>query len=123
VRRPARAWPATISSALIGRNGGYRDAIQSGASAVTHESGMDDHLWPSLYPGIIVGILYGLGIGGWRATAPGGAGGLAGAAVAFFAVQWLAVPEGFVTFVASVAAAVAGAMLVLALLRRLADPT
>lgn len=79
---------------------------------------MDDHFWPSLYPGIIVGVLYGISAGGWRGITLGGVGGLIGATLAYFAVRWLAVPEGFVTLAASVIVAIAGAFAMITLGRR-----
>lgn len=43
---------------------------------------MADHIWPALYPGIIVGAIYGLSLRGIWNVLLGGAGGLAGAILA-----------------------------------------
>ncbi|MFT3732394.1 MAG: hypothetical protein QM780_13415 [Hyphomicrobium sp.] len=44
---------------------------------------MDDHFWPAMYPGLIVGILYGLSLRGVFNTAVAALGGLIGAAIAY----------------------------------------
>ena len=66
---------------------------------------MDDHFWPSMYPGILIGIIYGFGIGGLRSMLLGAIGGLAGAALAYAAVGWLSLSEGFATLAMSIALA------------------
>jgi hypothetical protein len=50
---------------------------------------LDDHFWPSIYPGIIVALLVGLAMGGWAAIAGAVVGGLLGAVGAYFATLWL----------------------------------
>ncbi len=44
---------------------------------------MDDHFWPAMYPGLIVGILYGLSLRGVFNTVVAALGGLIGAAIAY----------------------------------------
>jgi hypothetical protein len=44
---------------------------------------MDDHFWPAMYPGLIVGILYGLSLRGVSNTVVSALGGLIGAAIAY----------------------------------------
>jgi xanthosine utilization system XapX-like protein len=44
---------------------------------------MDDHFWPAMYPGLIVGILYGLSLRGVFNTVVATIGGLIGAAIAY----------------------------------------
>ena len=47
---------------------------------------MDDHFWPAMYPGLIVGILYGLSLRGVFNTVVATIGGLIGAAIAYAAL-------------------------------------
>jgi len=70
---------------------------------------MNDHFWPSLYPGIIVGLLFGLAGGGFLSMLTGAAGGLAGAAATYFLITWLGLQDSVVSLAALIgAAAVAG---------------
>jgi hypothetical protein len=69
---------------------------------------MNDHFWPSLYPGIIVGGLVGLAKGGLLTTIVGGAGGVAGAALAYFVVVWFGLQDGLVSLGCLITGAVAG---------------
>ncbi len=68
-----------------------------------------DHIWPALYPGIIVGAIYGLSLRGLWNTLLGALGGLAGAAVSLLVVTQLGLGEGFVPLVALVAFSFVGA--------------
>lgn len=70
---------------------------------------MDDHFWPSVYPGLIVGALIGLADGSIWSTLLGAAGGLGGAFVAFYAVTMLAIEPGLFPLVAIIAGAVVAA--------------
>ena len=70
---------------------------------------MDDHFWPSLYPGLIVGALVGLSRGGVISTLAGGAGGTCGAAVMYFVAAWLGLGDGIVSLVALIVGATLGA--------------
>jgi hypothetical protein len=72
---------------------------------------MDDHFWPSVYPGLIVGALIGLSAGTVLATLVGAAGGLAGAFAAFYLVNVLAIEPGLVPLAAIIIGAAAGAKL------------
>ncbi len=69
---------------------------------------LDDHFWPSMYPGIIVGLLLGLAGGGLVSTLMGGAGGLAGAFAMYVLVAWLGLQDGIVSLAALIGGAVAG---------------
>jgi hypothetical protein len=70
---------------------------------------MDDHFWPSVYPGLIVGALIGLADRSILATILGAVGGLAGAFVAFYAVTMLAIEPGVVPLVAIILGSVIAA--------------
>ena len=72
---------------------------------------MGDHFWPSMYPGLIVGALLGLSRGGLLSTLIGAAGGLAGAAITYFVVDWLGFQDSIVSLLALIAGAMAGAYL------------
>ena len=69
---------------------------------------LGDHFWPSMYPGIIVGLLLGLAGGGLVSTLMGGAGGLAGAFAMYLLVAWLGLQDGAVSLAALLGGAVAG---------------
>ena len=68
-----------------------------------------DHIWPALYPGIIIGALYGLSLRGVWNFVLGAVGGLAGAAVSLPVVAQLGLSEGFVSLVVLVALSFLGA--------------
>jgi hypothetical protein len=72
---------------------------------------MGDHFWPSMYPGLIVGVLLGLSRGGVVSTLAGAAGGLAGAVATYLVVDWLGFQDSLVSLVALLAGATAGAYL------------
>jgi len=84
---------------------------------------MDDHFWPSLYPGIIVGALLGLSRGGLLSTLAGAAGGLVGSAAAYFVVDWLGVQNDILSLAALIAAAMVTAYLCERAVARLALPS
>lgn len=67
---------------------------------------MDDHFWPSVYPGLIVGALIGLADRSILATILGAIGGLAGAFAAFYAVTMLAIEPGLIPLAAVILGAV-----------------
>lgn len=77
---------------------------------------MDPHYWPSLYPGIGIGILLGFAVGGWLPVLAGGVGGLAGAAAALELNQQFGVDEGFISLAVLVVCAATGAKLLVVLL-------
>jgi uncharacterized membrane protein YeaQ/YmgE (transglycosylase-associated protein family) len=70
---------------------------------------MDDHFWPAMYPGLIVGILYGLSLKGWLNVLLGAAGSLVGAAVAYLVAPKLGFTDDIGSVVAMVALAFLGA--------------
>jgi hypothetical protein len=72
---------------------------------------MNDHFWPSLYPGIIVGALVGLSRGGVIATLAGAAGGTAGAAIMYVVTARLGLDDGIISLAALIVGATAGAFL------------
>lgn len=63
---------------------------------------MDDHFWPALYPGLIVGLLYGLSIRGWANTLVSAVGGLIGAALAYELLLAIGMNDGLVSVAAMV---------------------
>ena len=83
---------------------------------------MDDHFWPSIYPGIIVGALLGLSRGGLLSTLAGAAGGLVGGAAGYFVVGWLGVQNDILSLAALIASAMAAAYLCERAVARLASP-
>jgi hypothetical protein len=84
---------------------------------------MDDHFWPSLYPGIIVGALLGLSRGGLLSTLAGAAGGLVGSAAAYFVVGWLGLQNDILSLAALIATAMVAAYLCERAVARLALPS
>ena len=68
-----------------------------------------DHIWPALYPSIIIGALYGLSLRGIWNFILGAVGGIAGAAVSLPVVAQLGLSEGFVSLVVLVALSFLGA--------------
>jgi hypothetical protein len=72
---------------------------------------MDDHFWPSVYPGLIVGALIGLADRSILATILGAIGGLAGAFAAFYAVTGLAIEPGIIPLAAIIIGSVIAAKL------------
>ena len=67
---------------------------------------MDDHFWPSMYPGIIVGLLIGLSGRSFASTLLGAFSGLMGAYFGFFAASYFEIDQGFFAVVAVVVGAV-----------------
>jgi uncharacterized membrane protein YeaQ/YmgE (transglycosylase-associated protein family) len=78
---------------------------------------MDDHFWPSMYPGLFIGLIYGLAAGGWSNVALGCIGGLAGAIGSFFLLARLGLQEDFVTFASLILASLLGAYVLIAAVR------
>lgn len=68
-----------------------------------------DHIWPALYPGILIGALYGLSLRGVWNFILGAVGGIAGAAVSLPLVAQLGLNEGFVSLVVLIALSFLGA--------------
>lgn len=68
---------------------------------------MNDHFWPSIYPGIIVAVLIGIATGGIVAIITGALGGLVGSVAAYFLTAWLGLDESAL----SLALLIAGASL------------
>lgn len=72
---------------------------------------MDDHFWPSIYPGLIVGGLIGLADGSILSTLAGGLAGLGGAFAAFYMVNLLEIAPGIIPLAAVILGAAAVAKL------------
>lgn len=70
---------------------------------------MGDHFWPALYPGIIVGLLYGLSLRGLPNIMLGAAGGLIGSALAYWGLVSFGFNEGLPSVAGMVALALLGA--------------
>jgi hypothetical protein len=76
---------------------------------------MDDHFWPAMYPGIIVGFLLGLGGGNVVAAILGTLGGLVGAVALYFVFTWLGLEDTIMSLVGLVGGAAGGAYLLMKL--------
>jgi hypothetical protein len=74
---------------------------------------IDDHFWPSMYPGIAVGLLMGLAGGNLVSTILGAAGGLLGAILLFFVFAWLGLEDSILSLVGLIGGAVLGAYLLM----------
>ncbi len=72
---------------------------------------MDDHFWPAMYPGLIVGILYGLSLRGVFNTVVAALGGLIGAAIAYELLTAANMNDGLPSVAGLVIAALVGAYL------------
>ncbi|MCK5090046.1 MAG: hypothetical protein KAQ88_08705 [Hyphomicrobiaceae bacterium] len=70
---------------------------------------IDDHFWPSMYPGIVVGLLMDLASGNLVSTILGAAGGLVGAIVLFFVFAWLGFGDSILSLVGLIGGGVLGA--------------
>jgi hypothetical protein len=79
---------------------------------------MDDHFWPAMYPGIIVGFLLGLGGGNVVSTILGTVGGLVGAVALYFVFTWLGLEDSILSLVGLIGGAVAGAYLLMSVRSR-----
>ncbi|HWK37373.1 MAG TPA: hypothetical protein VNR88_00505 [Hyphomicrobium sp.] len=69
---------------------------------------MNDHFWPSLYPGIIVALIIGFATGGIFAIVTGAVGGLIGSVAAYFFTAWLGLEESVVSLIILIIGASAG---------------
>lgn len=79
---------------------------------------MDDHFWPAMYPGLIVGILYGLSLRGIFNTVIAAAGGLIGAAIAYEILTAAKMNDGLPSVIGLTVAAFLGAYLATSIARR-----
>lgn len=70
---------------------------------------MGDHFWPALYPGIIVGLLYGLSLRGFANIVLGIIGGLIGSAIAYWGLVNADLNEGLPSVAGMVVLALLGA--------------
>lgn len=69
---------------------------------------MDDHFWPSLYPGIFIAVMIGFATGGILAIVTGALGGLVGSVAAYFLTVWFGLTDSFVSLAMLIAGASAG---------------
>lgn len=74
---------------------------------------IDDHFWPSMYPGIAVGLLVGLSGGNLLSTILGAAGGLAGSVVLYTIFAWAGLEDSILSLVGLIGGAVLGAYLLM----------
>jgi|LNFM01.1.fsa_nt_gb hypothetical protein len=70
---------------------------------------MGDHFWPSAYPGIIVGVMYGFATGGFKNALIGGVGGLIAAAAALLLLGDIVAGEGILPLAGLLGLSLAGA--------------
>ncbi len=80
---------------------------------------MDPHFWPSTYPGLIVGILYGLSLRGVFNTIVSALGGLIGAAIAYEILTAVDMNDGLPGVIGLILVAFVGAYLLTSLTRRI----
>lgn len=73
---------------------------------------MGDHFWPSVYPGIIVGLMYGFAVGGKMQALVGGLGGFGGAALALMLFGQTLSQDGLLPLAGLLGAALLGAFAV-----------
>lgn len=83
---------------------------------------MDDHFWPAMYPGLIVGILYGLSLRGVFNTVVATVGGLIGAAIAYAILIAVNMNDGLPSVIGLIAAALLGAYLLTSIGQRFSGP-
>jgi hypothetical protein len=83
---------------------------------------MDDHFWPAMYPGLIVGVLYGLSLRGLPNTVIGALGGLFGAAIAYEILTIANLNDGLPSVIGLTLAAFAGAYALTRAARRFTGP-
>lgn len=72
---------------------------------------MNDHFWPSIYPGLIVALLIGVATGGIVAIATGLVGGLAGSVGAYLLTTYLGLDESALSLAILLAGATGGGYL------------
>lgn len=70
---------------------------------------MEDHFWPAVYPGLGVGLLLGLAMGGWSNAMLGALGGLIAAALSFALIGPFLAEEGLLPLLALIALSLLGA--------------
>lgn len=83
---------------------------------------MGDHFWPALYPGIIVGLLYGLSLKGLPNAVLGSLGGLIGSALAYWGLVAVGMNEGLPSVAGMVVLALLGAYAATSIFARFSKP-
>jgi xanthosine utilization system XapX-like protein len=97
----------------------FRCALYCAGSAENSgEQDMDDHFWPAMYPGLIVGILYGLSLRGAVNTIVAAIGGLIGAAIAYEILAAANINDGLPSVLGLTVTAFLGAYLSTSVARR-----
>lgn len=81
---------------------------------------MNDHFWPSIYPGMIIGGLVGLTFGGFASVLVGVAGGTTGAAVMYLVSAWIGMEDSIISLFALIGGATGGSFAFTSLYNRLA---
>jgi len=74
--------------------------------------GMGDHFWPSIYPAMAVGLLYGFTIGGIREALLGMTGALAAAYLGFVFMGGVLAEDGILPLAGLIGISLAGAVAV-----------
>jgi xanthosine utilization system XapX-like protein len=92
--------------------------LGAGSAENSDEQDMDDHFWPAMYPGLIVGILYGLSLRGVANTIVAAVGGLLGAAVAYEILTSVNINDGLPSVLGLTITAFLGAYLLTSVARR-----
>lgn len=72
---------------------------------------IDDHFWPSIYPGLFIGIIYGLSAGGGLKVVSGLFGGMVGGIAAFLIVAKSGIEDGPLPLAFLIAVSALGAYL------------
>lgn len=83
---------------------------------------MGDHFWPAVYPGLGVGLLYGLALGGWTNAATGAIGGLVAAFLGFVLFGSFLAEDGLLPLAVLLGLSLAGAFGGTSLARVLSPP-
>ncbi|WP_045834942.1 hypothetical protein [Hyphomicrobium sp. 99] len=79
---------------------------------------MGDHFWPAMYPGLIVGVLYGLSLRGVFNTVIAALGGLIGAAIAYEGLLAANLNDGLPSVIGLIVGAFLGAYLLTSIAQR-----
>lgn len=95
-----------------------RDPLRHSCSLAKKK--MNDHFWPSIYPGMIIGGLVGLTFGGFASVLVGVAGGTAGATVMYLVSASMGMEDSIASLVALIGGATGGSYAFTSLYARLA---
>ena len=84
---------------------------------------MGEHFWPSMYPGLIVGLMYGLYAGGWMRIIIATVGGLLGALGYALAFPALVQQDGLLPLLGLLLSALVVAFCLVAISQRMTKPS